>query len=110
MLLFTILAVATVAIGVVCAVFWENIVGWLKKAANKIKEKLNKIVYGTKVLATKIAGKLKKISKNYVRNGTEWEEYVLTKEVEEDEVPEFIKALEEGNEMDITHELELKLA
>ena len=110
MLLLAIFAAAAIAVGVVCALFWDNILGWIKKAAAKIKEKMNRVVYGTKVLATKVAGKLKKISKNYVRNGTEWEEYVLTKEIEEDEVPDFIKALEEGNEVDITHELELKLA
>lgn len=110
MLLFALFAAATIAVGVVCAVFWDDILGWIKKAAQKIKEKLQKVVYGTKVLATKIAGKLKKISKNYVRNGTEWEEYVLTKEIEENDVPDYIRALEEGNEVDITHELELKLA
>ena len=110
MLLFTILAVATIAVGVICALFWENIIGWLKRAAQKIKEKLAKVVYGTKVFATKVGGKLKKISKNYVRNGTEWEEYVLTKEIEEDEVPDYIKALEEGCEADITEELKLQLA
>ena len=67
-------------------------------------------VAGTLALREQIAGKLKKISKNYVRNGTEWEEYVITKEVEENDVPDYIRALEEGNELDITHELELKLA
>lgn len=110
MILFAILAVATIAVGVVCSLFWEDIVEWLKKAALKIQEKFKKVVYGTKVLATKIAGKLKKISKNFVRNGTEWEEYVITKEIEDNEVPDYIKALEEGKELDITSELELKLA
>lgn len=110
MLLFALLAAATLAVGVVCALFWDNILSWLKNITQKIKERLNKLVYGTKVLATKIAGQLKKISKNYVRNGTEWEEYVLTKEIEEDEVPDYIKALVEGDELDITEELQLQLA
>lgn len=110
MLLAALIAVAAIGVGVVCAVFWDDILGWIKKAAQKIKEKLQKVVYGTKVLATKIAGKLKKISKNYVRNGTEWEEYVMTKEIEESDVPDYIKALSEGKEIDITHDLELNLA
>ena len=110
MLLFALFAVATIAVGTVCVLFWDDILGWIKKAAQKIKEKLKKIVYGTKVLATKIAGKLRKLSKNYVRNGTEWEEYVLTKEVEAEDVPDYIRALEDGDTVDITKELELKLA
>jgi len=110
MLLLALFATAAIAVGVACALFWDNILGWIQKAAAKIKEKLQKAVYGTKVLATKIAGQLKKISKNYVRNGTEWEEYVLTKEIEEEDVPDYIRALEEGNEVDLTEELQLKLA
>lgn len=110
MLLLALAAAATIAAGVVCGLFWDNILGWIKKTALKIKEKLQKAVYGATILATKIGGVLKKISKNYVRNGTEWEEYVLTKEIEESEVPDYIRALEEGNEIDITDELKLQLA
>ena len=71
---------------------------------------MQKAVYGSTILATNVSGTLKKISKNYVRAGTEWEEYVLTKEIEEDEVPDYIRALEEGEEIDITEELKLQLA
>lgn len=110
MLLFALAAAATIAVGVVCAIFWDNILDWIKKAASKIQEKLHKAVYGANIFAAKIGGVLKKISKNYVRNGTEWEEYVLTKEISEDDVPDYIKALEEGNEIDITDELKLQLA
>ena len=109
MLLFGVILAAVVIVGVVCAIFWNNIVDWLKKVGNKISEKLQKVVYGTKILATKTSGKLKNISKNYVRSGTEWEEYVITKEITEDEVPDYIKALAESEEIDITKDLELKL-
>lgn len=110
MLLLATLAAAILTAGVVCALFWDNIIQWIKNIAVKIKEKLNKVIYGSKILATKIGGILKKISKNYVRTGTEWEEYVLTKVIEEEEVPDYIRALEEGNEVDITEELKLNLS
>ena len=110
MITLAIAAIAAIAVGVVCALFWENILGWIKKIAVSIKERLQKAVYGSTIFATKVGGVLKKISKNYVRTGTEWEEYVLTKEIEEDEVPDYIRALEEGDEMDITEELKLQLA
>ncbi|MDY4429639.1 hypothetical protein [Evtepia sp.] len=110
MITLAIAAVAAIAIGVVCALFWDNILNWIKNIAVSIKERLQKDVYGSTILATRVKGTLKKISKNYVRSGTEWEEYVLTKEIEEDEVPDYIRALEEGAELDITEELKLQLA
>ena len=110
MLLFAVLAAATIAVGAVCALFWNNILTWIKKVGEKLKAKIQKAVYGVKLFASKIQGKLKQLSKNYVRNGTEWEEIVVTKEIQEEEVPDYILALEEGNELDITNELEMTLA
>ena len=110
MLLFALLAVATVAVGVVCAIFWESIVDWLKRVANKISEKLKKVVYGTKILALKKGGLLKKLSKHFVRNESEWVEYCVEREMDEEEIPDFIRGMENGEEQDITSELELQLA
>ncbi len=110
MLLLAAIIGAVIAVGVVCATFWNSILNWIKKAAEKIKEKLNKVVYGTKIIAAKIGGKLKKISRNYIRNGPEWEEVEVTKEITEDEVPDYIRALENDEEIEITNELEQQLA
>lgn len=110
MLLFAAIVGAVIAAGVLCTTFWNNILAWIKKGAEKIKEKLKKVAYGAVVLAKKIRGKLKKISRNYVRTGPEWEEIEITKEVTEDEVPDFVRCLEEGEETDITEELQLQPA
>lgn len=110
MLLFVLIATAVIAAGVLCATFWNNILDWIKKGAQIIKEKLKKVAYGTNVLAKKIGGTLKKISRNYVRNSPEWEEIEITKEVTEDEIPKSVRDLEEGEETDITEELQLQLA
>lgn len=110
MLLLGLLLAATVAVGVVCAVFWDSIVGWLQRVANKLAEKIKKVVYGTKVLAMRKGGILKKISRNFVRNESEWEEYRIVKDILEDEIPDHIRDLEEDEEIDITEELELQLA
>lgn len=92
------------------ASFWQNIIGWLQKAITKITQALKKAVNGASVFAQRIGEKFKEISKYYSKNGTVWEEYVLTKEVSEDEVPDFIRAMETTEEIDISEELEMKLS
>lgn len=110
MILIAALAAAAVVTTIVCFSFWDTIRDWLLNIAEKVKAKIQKAVYGVKLFATRVAGKLKKVSKNYVRTGTEWEEVVVTKEITENEVPDFILALEEGREVELTEELENTLA
>ena len=92
------------------ASFWEKLIGWLQNAIRKISEKIKKVVYGATVFAKRIGDKVKEISKHYAKAGTVWEEYVVTKEVSEDEVPDFIKANYRTDELDISNELENVLA
>ena len=92
------------------AKFWQSIVNWLQKAIAKITEALKKVVNGASVFAQKIGDKYNEISKYYSKNGTVWEEYVLTKEVSADEVPDYIRAMNTAEEIDISEELEMKLS
>lgn len=92
------------------AAFWQSIIGWLQKAIVKIGQALNKVVQGASVFAQRVGEKFKEISKYYSKNGTVWEEFVLTKEVSEDEVPDFIRAMETTDMVDISEELEMKLS
>lgn len=91
------------------AEFWNKLVNWLKAAITKIKSVLNKAISGAKVYAQRIGEKYQKISKFYSKNGTVWEEYIATKEVDDSEVPDFIRAMDTDDAIDITEELENKL-
>ena len=110
MILMATLAAAVVVGAIACFSFWDTIRNWILNIADKVRAKIQKVVYGVKLFAARIDGKLRKISKNYVRTGTEWEEIVVTKEITENEVPDFILALEDGREIEITEELENTLA
>lgn len=92
------------------ASFWQSIIGWLQKAITKIGQALKKVIHGASVFAQRIGQRFKEISKHYAKNGTVWEEYVLTKEVAEEEVPDYIRAMETTEEIDISDELEMKLS
>lgn len=70
--------------------FWRDIVEWIKKATNKIKEVLGIAAKGTKTFVEKTADGLKNKSKYYYQNKTtqEWEEVVYTKPItDENEIP-----------------------
>lgn len=98
-----------VGIGLV-AVFWNDIVSFLKKAVNKVKELVSGVVYGFKVFVKKISEGIKEISRHYSKVGQQWQETTITRNVSESEVPEEIrnKAMY-SEELDITDELEMKL-
>lgn len=95
------------------AMFWQNIVAWIKKAVNKIKEVLRLTVEGTRTFITKTMEGFKNKSKYYYQNKvtSEWEEVVYTKVVEESEVPPDILAKVRNQSLDVeistTEELKL---
>lgn len=95
-------------------VFWQDIVKWIKKAANKIKEVLGVAAEGTKTFITKTTDGLKNKSKYYYKNKvtTEWEEVVYTKSVNENDVPADILAKVRNSSVDeeVSTTEELKLA
>lgn len=112
MILVTLLFGAVLIAG--AATYWSKIVDWLKRAIQKVKEIVNMVVYGVKVFVRKINEAIKEISKHYSQDEYgKWHETVVTREVDESEVPSDIR--ERANrarneEIDITDELELKLA
>jgi hypothetical protein len=92
-----ILALSAVVIAAL-AVFWKNILEWIKKAVNKIREVLGLTPEGTRTFLTKTSEGLKNKSKYYYKSKvtTEWEEVVYTKAVDESEVPADILAKARG--------------
>ncbi len=95
--------------------FWQDILQWIKKAANKIKEVLGISVQGTRTFIKKCAEGFKNVSKYYSENKLtgEWEENVFTKSVSESEIPpEILNKVKTSvieQEISTTEELQLVL-
>ena len=74
--------------------YWKNIIQWLAKAANKIKEVLHVVVEGTETFIARIGSGFKNMSKNYskLKDG-KWrvDTTVEQKYVDETDVPEEIR-------------------
>ena len=96
-------------------VFWRNIVEWIKKAVNKIKEVLGLEPAGTRTFISQTAEGLKNKSKYYYVNKVtkEYEEVVYTQSVDESEVPADIlakvKSQPINNDVSTTEELSLAI-
>ena len=105
--------ILAVAVGALIA-FWKNVVEWIKKAVDKIKEVLKVAVEGVRTFVVKTREGLQNKSKYYNKNKLtkEWEETVYTKKVSESEVPpEILAKVRVGNvEIDIETTEELRLA
>lgn len=102
-------AVALAGIGIVAA-FWNDLVSFLKKAVNKVKQIVNGIVYGCKVFVRKLSEGVKEISRHYSKVDQHWEETTVTRTINESEVPpEILERANRGQDLDITDELEMQL-
>lgn len=109
-----ILSLSFAFIAALC-LYWRNILEWIKKAANKIKEVLGITVQGTRTFISKRLEGFKNISKYYSENNLtgEWEETVYTKSVSRSEIPpEILAKVDSGafdTEISTTEELQLIL-
>lgn len=104
-LLFGVLALAV-------ASFWKDIVTWMKKVVERVKEIIAKAVVGFKIFVTRVAEAIKEVAKNYSQDQQgRWQETIVTREIPESEVPADIlaKVRRSNVEVDVTKELELKL-
>lgn len=102
--------------GAVIAVFWKNIVEWLGKAINKIKEVLNVAVEGSEVFIKKVAGRFQEISYHYSKlPGQKWRKDIIINQeyVSESDIPaeilEAARAMENEQIMDITSQVEAQI-
>jgi hypothetical protein len=105
------LGAALIAGGSLIATFWNDIVSWLKRGIQKVKEIVKVAVYGTKVFIRKTREAIEEISKHYSKDRSgRWNETIITREVSEHEVPAEIRQMaQRGRETDITHKLEMQL-
>lgn len=97
-------------IGIV-SLFWNDLITFLKKAINKVKQLVDGIVYGSKVFIKKFYEGFKEISRHYSKVGETWQETTITKTISADKVPPEIleRARYQNYEVDITDELEMQL-
>lgn len=97
------------------AFFWKDIVEWIKKAVDKIRQVFGVVVDGVKTFLIRTREGLKERAKYYNKNKMtkEWEEKITTKDIDENDVPADIlakvKKAEIGVEVSTTEELKLVL-
>lgn len=109
-MILTTLLLGAALVGIVAA-FWKDLVNFLKKAVEKVRQLVDGIVYGCRVFLKKLSEGIKEISRHYSKVDQHWEETTVTKIVSESDVPAEILARANGyQELDITDELEMELA
>ncbi len=93
------------------AKFWKEILSWLKRSYEKLKSIVNGVIKGSKIFIRKLYEGYQELAKYYSKNRLgQWEETVVTRRVNENEVPEDIREMAEtGRETDITEEMEYAL-
>lgn len=91
--------------------FWNDVVSWIKRAVQKVKEILGVVSYGFTVFVRKIEEGLKEISKHYTKNqNNTWQETIITKQISESEVPAEIRAKASMyHDTEITNDLRMQL-
>lgn len=111
MILTTLLWGAAIIAGVgIIASFWNDLLNFLKKAAEKVQQLVAGVVYGCKVFIMKMREGVREISRHYSKVDQHWEETTVTKTISESEVPPEILARANANmELDITEEMEMQL-
>jgi hypothetical protein len=96
----------------VAAIFWNNIISYLKKAIQRVQEVIQAVILGVRVFLRKTSDGIMQITKNYSQDQEtkRWKETVVRRTLNEDEVPrEKRNRLVMDEEFDISEELEMKL-
>ena len=78
MILATLLLGAALVAGV-CALFWNTIHDFLKRAAERVKAAVKGVYYAAKVLSKKIREGVQEITKHYSRVEDHWQETTVVK-------------------------------
>lgn len=98
--------------GIAIAVYWKEIGAWLKRIWEKLPASVRNNLKGAVALAKRIGNTFKNIMKYYAfdSNTNKWSETVVTKEVNESDIPKHIRErLQSIDEVDISNDLQEKL-
>ena len=112
------LLLGTLFIGL--ALFWNELVDFVKEAGRMVKKAIKAIFYGVKVFVKKLNDAIQEISRYYSQlSENQWRETTYTRTVSPDEVPSDIldkanraakKRAKKDRVVDVTDELEMQLA
>ena len=104
------LGAAIAGVGLIAA-FWNEIVDWLKRIHEKVKTMVQGAIAGFRIFFSKMQDAGKEISKNYAKVGTKWQETIVERTVEINEIPEeyLNRMTMTGTEYEFTEELERQL-
>lgn len=101
------------ALGAVAlAMYWREIVAWLKRVYEKLPDSVKQNLQGATAFVQKLANTIKNIMNYYSYNEKteKWTETTVTKEVNENDVPKHIREkMAKNAKVDITDELQEKL-
>jgi hypothetical protein len=100
------------ALALVAASFWKELVEWMRRVVEKVREVTAKAVAGVKIFVRKVSEAIKEIAKNYSQDEQgRWHETIVTRQISESVVPKDILEMVKRtrDEVDVTKELELQL-
>ncbi|MBD5145429.1 MAG: hypothetical protein HDT21_05895 [Ruminococcus sp.] len=93
--------------------FWDELIDGLTKIVNSVKRLMSGIFQGAKAFVQKVGGAIREIVKSYSYSEREdqWYETERERKVDSSEVPADIRSrVSGGNRVDVTNELELRMA
>lgn len=99
-------------VGVVVVKYWDNIKSWIKKIWEKLPIKIKKNLQGATSFVKRLGNSFSNIMNYYSHDEklNQWSITTFTQEVDEDTIPEHIRAkLKQKNEVDTTQDLEREL-
>lgn len=101
------------AISVALTVFWQAVRSFVLAAAEKIKQVLmGAAAEAVSLFVRRSVDGLKELSYNYINQGGRYLEKIVTKKINESDLPSDIKSridISNGNEVDITNDFEREL-
>ena len=100
--------------GILVVAFWDEIVDWLKKLVNGLRNMFStlkqKIAHAAGAFIERVEKKLAAIRhKLYYQEQGEWVEETTTRKIEESEIPESIRRKIRNYETEVTDEVEQEL-
>ena len=108
----TLLLLSGIVAGVgLIAAFWQEIQKWLQRVIEKVRVVVKGVIEGSKIFFAKMRGVGKEISKNYAKVGLKWQETIVERTVDINEIPEeYLNKMRNDNvEYEFTNELQNQL-
>lgn len=92
------------------ATFWDQLIDWVKRTANKLPPEARKTLFGFVALIERVGNQVKELVKYYSRVDGQWIESIASRKVEFADLPsELQQKLATRDVIDISDELELHL-